>query len=141
MKRIISGIAIAAAVMLGMTGCADPEASALLTDGAWKFRNITTNSEDDAIKTLVAGIKAFYVDATMEFQDAGDYIIEFALADPETGTWELIGDDQLILTDDEQGVPSTVNIDTLTEDKLSYVQTLVDPQTQTTFTVTFTWDR
>jgi len=140
MKKIITGMGIALLLMAGMRGCADPEASALLTDGAWKFKNVTTDSEDDAIKTLVAGLKAFYVDGTLEFKSGGEYIKEFALADPETGTWELIGDDQLIFTDEDNN-PSQANINTLTKDELKYVQTLIDPQTQTTFTVTYSWGR
>ena len=127
-------------LLAGMTGCADPEASALLTDGVWKFKNVTTDSEYDVIKTLVAGYKAFYVDATLEFKDGGEYIKEFALADPETGTWDLIGDDQLIFTDEDNN-PFPANIDNLTKDELKYIQTLVDPQSQTTFNVTFTWSR
>jgi hypothetical protein len=139
MKKLFAGLGMALILMVGMTSCADPEASALLTDGTWKFRNMTTNSEDETIKGLVALGKAILTDATLELNSNGEYIIDSPLLqDPETGSWELIGEDQLILTTDD-GAPSTANIETLTKDKLSYIETFIEPESQTTYSVTTTW--
>ena len=124
---------------LAMTSCADEDSTALLTDGIWNFSNMTTDSEDEGIKTLVAFAKALMTDATLEFQAGGDYIIDSPLIEePETGTWSLIGDDQLIMTEEGE-IPSTANIDELTKEKLSYIQTLINPQTQQAFSATTTW--
>ena len=86
---------------LTFSSCSDPEASTLLTDGKWKFKNLTTTSEDPDIITLVNALKMGFTDATLDFQDDGTYIQEFLIGDPETGSWELIGDDLLVLTSDE----------------------------------------
>jgi hypothetical protein len=139
MKNVLTGISLVAIMMLAMTSCADPEASALLTDGAWTFKNLTTDSDDDAVKDAVQVLKLIHIDATLEFQDGGDYLIEFALGDPESGSWELIGDDQLILNPDEGTVPAS-NSQTLTEDRLTYIQTWPD-QELGTFSMTFVWER
>ena len=139
---MISGTGLAIMMILTMTSCADPEASALLTDGTWSFSDMTTDHEDESIQTLVLAIKAGFTSATLNFEEDDTYILDIPLAgDPETGTWSLIGDDQLILTKDGGDLPQTANIETLSEDKLKYLQTMIDPLTQTTFTLTTTWKR
>ena len=142
MKKLLSGLGIALMLMITMTGCSDPEASAQLTDGIWNFSNMTTDSEDETTQGLIALAKALFTDATMEFQSGGDYIQDSPLLEePETGTWSLIGDDQLIITPDgENSIPSTANINELTKDKLVYVVTYVD-QELNPYTVTTTWTR
>ena len=129
-------------LMLTMTGCSDPEASAQLTDGIWNFSNMTPDRKDETIKGFVALAKALFTDATMEFQDGGVYIQDSPLMEePETGTWSLVGDDQLILTPDgDDSFPQPANINELTKDKLRYIQTFTDTELNT-YSVTTTWTR
>ena len=141
MKKLLSGLGIALMLMITMTGCSDPEASAQLTDGIWNFSNMTTDSENEAIQLTFKGLKAYHTDATIEFQSGGDYIKTYLLEDPETGSWSLIGDDQLIITPDgENNYQPPANINELTKDKLVYVQTWPDEE-MNTFSVTTTWTR
>jgi Lipocalin-like domain len=139
MNKIFSGIAMISILLLTLTGC-ETDNTALLTDGVWKFENITTDSEDETIKGLVALGKALLTDATMEFQPGGEYILTSPLVeDPETGSWSLIGDDQLILDADDQP-PSTANIETLTKKELKYIETYVDENMES-YSLTTTWTR
>ncbi len=141
MKNLFSVLGLAILMMLAMTSCADPDASTQLTDGIWNFDDMTTDSEDDNIKGLILLGKALLTDATMDFQSDKTYMMDSPLADePETGTWSLIGDDQLILTPDDDGFPSTANINELTKDKLKYVETFVD-QEMNAYSVTTSWVR
>lgn len=139
-RTTITSTLLFALVLLGTSGCAgDP--NTLLTGGVWDFEDFTTTSEDDNIKSLVALGKAFLTDATMEFQDDGRYIMTLPLAeDPETGTWELVGDDQLIINPEGDGGTSTANIDVLTRKQLSYVETF-STMGGSTYTVTTVWIR
>ncbi len=126
-------------VLLTLTGC-ETDNTALLTDGVWKFENMTTDSDDETIKGVVALGKALLTDATMEFQSGGEYILTSPLVeDPETGSWSLIGDDQLILDADDQP-PSTANIETLTKKELKYIETYVDENIES-YSLTTTWTR
>ena len=122
MKKLLLGLGIALMLMITMTGCSEPDASAQLTDGIWNFFNITSDSEDELIIAFIALAKELFVDATIEFQEGGDYIQDSPeLEEPITGTWSLIGDDQLIFTPDgEDGIPTTANINELSKDKLKY---------------------
>lgn len=139
MRNMITGIALSLIVMLTLTGC-ETDNKTMLTDGVWNFQNMTTDSEDDNIIALVTLGKALFTDATMEFQEGGAYILTSPLVDdPSTGDWQLVGDDQLILDPDDE-VPSTSNIETLTKDKLSYMETFVDAE-MNSYTVTTTWVR
>ncbi|MFH0757795.1 MAG: lipocalin family protein [Bacteroidota bacterium] len=139
MKNSFSFIGIVL-LMLSMSACSDPDAATQLTDGIWNFRNMTTDSEDETITGMIALGKALLTDATMEFQSDKTYMMDSPLlAEPETGTWSLIGEDQLILTPDD-GYPSTANIEELTKDKLTYIETYVN-QEMNTYSVTTTWAR
>ena len=136
---MITGIALSLIVMLTLTGC-ETDNKTMLTDGVWNFQNMTTDSEDDNIIALVTLGKALFTDATIEFQEGGAYILTSPLVDdPSTGDWQLVGDDQLILDPDDE-IPSTSNIETLTKDKLSYMETFVDAE-MNSYTVTTTWVR
>ena len=140
MKNLFSVLGMALMMMLAMTSCSDPDATTQLTDGIWKFNNMTTDSEDDDIILGVKALKLYHTEATIEFQSGGDFIKQYYLEqDPETGTWSLIGDDQLILTPDD-GFPSTANINELTKDKLKYVETFVDLELNA-YSLTTTWVR
>ncbi|MEA3463067.1 MAG: hypothetical protein U9R49_14370 [Bacteroidota bacterium] len=139
MRNTIKGIALSLLVMLILTAC-EKENSVLLTDGIWTFQNLTTDSEDENIINLIALGKALLTDATMEFQEGGSYIMTSPLVeDPTTGEWQLVGEDQLIIDPDDEAT-STANIETLSKDKLSYLETFVDAQ-MNTYTITTTWTR
>lgn len=135
----MKGFALTLLVVLMLTGC-ETDNKTLLTDGVWTFSNLTTTSEDETIVSLVAFAKALLTDATMEFQEGGTYILSSPLVeDPTTGEWSLIGEDQLILDPDDEA-PSTANIETLTKDKLSYIETYVDDE-MNSYSLTTTWVR
>ena len=139
-KSKVASLLLFAVIILGTSGCAgDP--NTLLTGGVWNFEDFSTTSEDENIKSLVALGKAFMTDATMEFQSDGIYIMDSPLLDdPETGTWELIGEDQLIMDPDGDEPASTSNIDVLTRKQLSYLETFVDLNMKA-YTVTTVWTR
>lgn len=138
-RNFLSGLVITLLFAVVFSGC-EKEPGTLLTDGIWNFENLTTDSEDEDIHSLVALAKALMTDATLEFQGAGTYIIDSPLMDePTTGTWSLIGEDQLILDPDNQP-PSTANIETLTKKELTYLETY-SYQQMTPYTITTTWVR
>ena len=138
MKRIIrfSTYILLSTMLLSLSSC-EKDRVTLLTDGVWSFQNITTNSDDDAIKTLVAGLKAVYTDGTMQFFSDGTYVKEFPLIDDETGTWELVGESQLVFNINGLGI-STSSIEEISKKELVYIETLVD-QNQNPFNTTTTW--
>jgi len=140
MKKVVSGIALSLIVLFTQTGC-DKENQALLTGGIWTFQSMTTDSEDNTIITVVALAEVLMTQSTMEFQEGGTYLLDSPLADnPTLGDWQLIGDDQLILDPEGEEVASTSKIETLTKDKLSYSETLVDQQLNS-YKITTTWTR
>ena len=61
------------------------------------------------------------------------------MEEPSSGTWSLIGDDQLILTEDG-GVAQPANINVLSKKELSYIITGYD-LSQNSYSVTTTWTR
>lgn len=139
MRKIFAGFAVALLVMLTLTGC-ETDNKTLLTDGIWTFQNLTTDSEDENVATLIIIAKALMTDATMEFQEGGTYIMDSPLADqPTTGDWELLGEDQLILTPEGE-VASTSSIENLSKSELKYKETFVDEQLNS-YTVTTTWSK
>ena len=139
MRKIFAGFAIALLVMLTLTSC-ETDNKNLLTDGVWTFQSLTTDSEDENVNTLILIASALMTDATMEFQESGTYIMDSPLANqPTTGDWELIGEDQLILTPDGE-IASTSSIETLSKSELKYKETLVDEQLNS-YSVTTTWSR
>jgi len=127
-----------AILLLALTGC-ETDNTALLTDGVWTFENISSDSEDEDTQGWILIAKALLVDATLEFKLDMTYILDAPLAEePETGTWSLVGDDQLIMTSDD-GVPSTSNIETLSKKELKFIETF--PGENETFSTTMTWVR
>ena len=138
-RNLFTGMAVCVFFLVTLTSC-EKDPSTLLTDGIWTFENLETDSQDDNVKTLVALGKAFLTDATMEFQADGTYIITSPLMDePTTGTWSLIGDDQLVMDPDDE-LPSTGNIETLTKDQLTYMETFTNLDTDP-YTISTTWIR
>ena len=139
MRNILPGLIPVLVGMMLLTACETDNAT-LLTDGVWTFQDMTSDSEDSAVISLVSLAKALLTDASMEFQEGGTYILTSPLVEnPTTGEWQLIGEDQLVLEPEDEGA-STSNIETLTKDKLSYSESLVDGQ-MNTYTVTATWTR
>jgi len=138
MKRTIkySAYIIISIVLFSLSSC-QKDRITLLTDGVWKFENITTNSDDDAIKVIVAGFKAVYTDGTMQLFSDGTYVKEYPLIDDETGSWELAGETQLIFSPDVGGI-QTASIEKVTKKELVYLETFVD-QNQNPFNTTTTW--
>jgi hypothetical protein len=138
-RNLITGIAFCLFFLFTLVSC-EKDPSTLLTDGIWTFENLTTDSQDENVQTLVALGKALLTDATMEFQADGTYIITSPLMnEPTTGTWSLIGDDQLVMDPDDE-LPSTGNIETLTKDQLTYMETFTDLDTDP-YTISTTWVR
>jgi len=139
MKKILSVITFIALLLLAITGC-ENDPNTLLTSGVWDFENMTTDSENTNIQTTVAHIKAAYTDATLEFQEGGDYIVTSPLfEEPITGTWSLVGEDQLIMNEDD-GFTSTANIESISKKELKYLETYMD-QEMNPYNVTTTWVR
>lgn len=139
MKNIFSSFVPLLIGMMLLTACETDNAT-LLTDGMWTFQDMSTDSEESNIISLVSLAKALLNDATMEFQEGGTYILTSPLVEnPTTGEWELIGEDQLILDPDNEGA-STSNIETLTKDRLSYSETFVDGQ-MNSYIITTTWTK
>lgn len=129
-----------ALMVFALSGC-EQDADTLLTDGAWTFEDMTTDSENENTQSLIAFAKALMTDATLEFSGDGTYIMTSPLSDnPSTGTWTLVGEDQLTMTPDGDEPASTGNIETLTSDKLSYLETFVDEQ-QNSYTTKTIWVR
>ena len=69
----------------------------------------------------------------------GPNLPKASLENPTTGEWELIGEDQLIIDPDDEA-SSTSNINTHTENELSYTEDFVDGQ-MNTYTLKTTWVR
>ena len=138
-KSFLSAFAISLFLLTTFTSC-EKDPATLLTGGVWDFENLTSDTEDENIRSLVALAKALMTDATLEFQDGGTYIITSPLMDdPTTGTWSIIGEDQLVLDPDDQ-LASTANIETLTRKQLVYIETYSDMH-DGTYSVTTSWTR
>ena len=139
MRNILPGLIPVLVGMMLLTACETDNAT-LLTDGVWTFQDMTSDSEDSAVISLVSLAKALLTDASMEFQGGGTYILTSPLVEnPTTGEWQLIDEDMLVL-DPEDEAASTSKIETLTKDKLSYSESFVDGQ-MNTYTVTTSWTR
>ncbi|MCK5135236.1 MAG: lipocalin family protein [Bacteroidales bacterium] len=138
-RNLLSGLLLSLFFLFTLTSC-EKDQNALLTDGAWTFKNMTTDSEVETIQSFIALAKALFTDATLEFQAGGNYLITSPLMqEPSTGTWSLVGDDQLILNPEGEAV-STGNIETLSKSQLTYIETFTDSN-MNTYSVTTTWIR
>lgn len=138
-KNIITCAAVSLLILFSTTGC-DQDNKTLLTDGIWNFKTLTTDSEDENTQNWILLAKALMTEATIEFQEDGTYILNSPLMEePTTGTWSLIGDDQLVMNP-EGGVTSTQNIQVLTRNELKYLETVPD-FSQNPATTTTSWTR
>jgi hypothetical protein len=139
MKKLFPGIAMIIVTLLLVTGC-ETDNKTLLTDGVWKFSNMTTDSEDETIIGLITLGKAILTDGTLEFKADETYILSAPLLqESQTGTWSLIVDDQLIM-DSDGDLVSTSNIETLSKSELKYIETLVDTE-MNSYSVTTSWSK
>ena len=138
-KQIISGIVMVLVIIFSATGC-EQDNKTLLTDGIWNFKTLTSDSEDENTQNWILLAKALMTEATIELQEDGTYILNSPLMEePTTGTWSLIGDDQLVMNP-EGGVTSTQNIQVLTRNDLKYIETVPD-LSQNPATTTTSWTR
>ena len=138
-RNVITGVAMSLLLLFVTTACEQDQKN-LLTEGIWNFKNMTTDSEDETTQGIVFLAKALMTEATMEFQESGDYLITSPLMEePTTGGWTLIGEDQLILTPEGE-LASTANIQVLSKNELKYMETYVD-LSQNPYTIITTWTR
>lgn len=136
MKRVTSitgALLLLTAIML-FSGC-EKDNLDLLSGSKWDFNNLTTPSSNEDVQALVALGKALMTDGTLEFSSGGDYTLDSPTISSETGTWELVGNNQLIFND---GIPRTATIDEISKSKLVYIETYVYLDTET-YTVKYTW--
>ncbi len=134
----ISAYILLTLTIISLSGC-EKDRMTLLTDGQWNFKNLTTDSDNSDIKTLIALGKAVLVDGTLDFSDDGTYEMASPLIDTETGTWKLTGETQLLRTPDGEtnGVPAS--IDKLKKSELVYIETYV--YNDITYSAIYTWVR
>jgi len=138
-RNVITGVAMSLFLLFMTTACEQDQKN-LLTDGVWNFKNMTTDSEDETTQGIVFLAKALMTEATMEFQESGDYLITSPLMEePTTGGWTLIGEDQLIMTPEGE-LASTANIQVLSKNELKYMETYMD-LSQNPYTIITTWTR
>lgn len=140
MKNTGSGIVLSLLFFfLVSTGC-EKDQSILLSDGIWHFQDMTTDSQESAIISIVSLAEAMFTDATLEFLEDGTYMINSPyLQEPINGEWQLKGEKQLILEPDGEAA-STSNIKILSSEKLSYSEIRLDPQ-MNSYRVTTSWTR
>lgn len=138
-KLYAAGLIALLTLMFTLSSC-EKDNLTLLTDGTWKFSNMTTNSTDPSVKSIVAFAKALMTDATIRFYEDGNYELRTPLSpDAVTGTWELIGSTQLIMTPTGD-VGSTSSIDKLTKSEFDMIETWLD-QSGATYSTTTSWKR
>jgi hypothetical protein len=139
MRNTLLGLLPILVSMMLLTAC-ETDNEVFLTDGVWTFQDLTSESKESDVISLVSLAKALLTDASMEFQEGGAFILTSPLVEnPTMGEWQLIGEDQLVLDPEDEGA-STSNIETLTKDKLSYSESFEDGQ-MNTYTVTTSWTR
>lgn len=136
MKRVtsITGALLLLTSIMLFSGC-EKDNLDLLSGSKWDFENLTTPSSNEDVQALVALGKALMTDGTLEFSSGGDYTLDSPTISSETGTWELVGNNQLIFND---GIPRTATIDEISKSKLVYIETYVYLDTET-YTVKYTW--
>ena len=132
--------AMAVTLLLSVAAGCEKDQKNLLTDGTWSFQNLTTDSEDETTRDLVFLARALMTESTLEFSGDGTYLQDSPLMDePASGTWSLIGDDQLILTPEGE-IAKPANIEVLSKTELTYIETFVD-LSQNPYTITTSWTR
>ena len=142
MKKRISLIVLSIALIVSLGSC-NQDSKTLLTDGSWIFSNITADSESDTIAAFVTLANFGYEAATLSFNEDKTFVIDGPrLLDVYTGTWSMVGEIKLIMNYDDREVPSTVNIDLLSDSELEYSETLPEPDMDLSFfKLTTKWTR
>lgn len=139
MRKCLGGMLLSLLILLMLTAC-EKETTTLLTGGIWTFEDMRTDSDVSSIISLVSLGEAMLTGATLEFLEDGSYLLQSALVeDPQSGQWQFVGEDRLILEPDGEEA-STKDIDTLSRNKLSYSESFSDAQ-MSTYRVTTTWVR
>jgi len=140
MKKIFlaSRYIFLAMIFIGLSSC-EKDKLTLLTGGVWKFSNLTTTSVDEVATAFIAGYKAIHTDATLEFFEDGSFEKDAPLfEEPETGEYELFGENQIVFTIGD--AVYTVSLDKVTKDELIYIETYIDGQ-GSPYPAKFKWTR
>lgn len=125
--------------LLFSTGCEKLNDEELLTDHIWKFKEITTNSTDQNVISIVAFVNALMTNSTMEFKKNGTFTLSM-LNQSESGTWELSDDGKTLYTTDSNGDTDEMTVVKLTKDDLILQGEEVD-NTYGTYSVTMHWTK
>lgn len=104
MSRFLLPITVFAFLLVS-SGCQKLSDEELLTSHTWKWDKMTTNSDNESIKSIVALSNALLTGGVFEFRENGTYNITVSAFDyTEDGTWEMIGKDILKLDEDEMTI-------------------------------------
>ena len=95
----------------------------LLSDTTWDFEDFSTDSENTTIQGLIDVGKAILTDGTLDLNSDGTYTMDSPIIDAETGTWELVGTNQILFTED--GISRPATLEEVTKSKLVYFETYV----------------
>jgi len=104
----------------------------LLQDHIWNWDRITTTSTNETVQGLIALSSIFMTGATLQFYSDGTYTIKM-LEDEESGDWDLINDDEVLLMDGDE-----MTIIKLTKDALVLDSEVVSVD-YGTYNVTMYW--
>lgn len=100
---MISGILTLLFILLSVTGCEKMSDEELLTSHVWKWDRMTTTSTDENVLVIMAFANAIMTGATFEFLENGTYNLT-ATNYTDSGTWELIDDDTVLMDTDEMTI-------------------------------------
>ncbi len=109
----------------------------LLTDHIWRYKEITTNSTDPNILSIISLANALMTGATMDFKKDGTFTLS-ASNQTETGTWELLNDGKILYTTTSGGDDDEMTVVKLTKDEL-VLQGEEVSSTYGTYSVTMYW--
>jgi hypothetical protein len=90
-------------LLISFTGCEKLSNEELLTDHVWKFKEITTDSNNETVIGLIALTNALMTGATLEFFSDGTYALT-AGSSTDDGTWNLVDDNTLMMDTDEMDI-------------------------------------
>lgn len=137
-KNILTGLAITLFISMVFTSCTG-DSSTKLTNGIWDFSDLTSTSENETTQSFIAFGKAVMVDGTIEFMEDGSYVQTSPLVDDILGIWEIIGEDQLVISIDGSSGTSTSTIEVLTNKKLQFFEIFNEALSSDTYTTTTSW--
>lgn len=136
MKHIQSllKVTILISFIISLSGCQKDNLE-LLSDTVWDFENFSSDTENTTIQGLIALGKAGLTDGTIEFNSDGAYTMDSPLINAETGTWELVGSNQIVFT--TGGISRPATLEEVTKSKLVYFETYV--YESETYSVKYVW--